>query len=155
LIYISCVSLTQEVALTVFGTVDSLSHPDFFGKSISDLDPLTQDREGEYERRMEKYGESWRDEFLRALKDGSFPADDPFHPGCPAHIMLVIPEQAKPLSLLPEEVARQIKLEQKQLGGQMLVIWVKSSDDEEEHWPIRVDDAMRNVMGMLDRQFRD
>lgn len=96
----------------------------------------------------------WKEGFLIQVRDGIVPADDPMHPGLSAHITLVEPSAARPLSLLEQKLAAEIEKEQLELfGGKMLVIAVMPRNDgEEERWPIAVNDAMKNVMAILDRQ---
>lgn len=96
----------------------------------------------------------WKEGFLIQVRDGVTPADDPVRPGLPAHIVLVEPDSAKPLSFLEPKLAAQIEKEQLEIfGGRMLVIAIKlSNEGPEERWPISVEDAMKNVMVLLERQ---
>lgn len=96
----------------------------------------------------------WKKDFLAQVRDSVIPADDPNRPGLSAHVTLVEAHTAKPLSLLPPELAEKIGKEQLELfGGNILVIAVMPRNDgEEERWPISVEDAMKNVMALLERQ---
>lgn len=96
----------------------------------------------------------WKEGFLTQVRESVIPADDPMRPGLLAHITLVEPHTAKPLSLLEQKLAAEIEKEQLELfGGKMLVIAVMPRNDgAEERWPITVNDAMKNVMAILDRQ---
>ncbi|MBI5356724.1 hypothetical protein HZB78_03870 [Candidatus Collierbacteria bacterium] len=118
------------------------------------LSGLTEGRAGEYEYSMEAKMGGWREGFLVQVRESAIPADDPFRPDVSAHVTIVESNTAKPLSNFEQKLAAQIEKEQVELfGGKILVMAVMPKNDGvEEHWPITVDDAIKNVMALLDRQ---
>ena len=97
---------------------------------------------------------NWREEFLAQVRENVIPADDPLRPDVSAHVTIVDLNTARSLSCLEQKLAAQIEKERVELfGGKILVIAVMPKNDGmEERWPITVNDAMRNVMALLDRQ---